>query len=272
MLSLDLLIATHRPEGLQRVAAQLLEPIAGIRYIVSWQNHGNAPVPESLSGRPDVEIHRFEGTGLSRNRNNALKHCSADLVLITDDDVTLFPEGLQQLRKAFEENPEVDLATFRTKYGDPSHYPARETKLCNPLPKGYYVSSIEIAFRRKLSRSLQFCPELGIGLETYKGGEDEIFLQTAIRRGFNCRFFPITINAHPHASTGTLAHFEAGHLRAAGLVIGLTYGRFSYPRAILKALRVARAGQASLPSALKNISKGFFAAPWFRRKNKDSLW
>ncbi len=74
--TLDLLVATHRPEGILRVAQMVLPPIAGVRYVVSWQNHHDAPEPEVLK-RPDVTILRFDGVGLSANRNNALANCTA---------------------------------------------------------------------------------------------------------------------------------------------------------------------------------------------------
>ena len=86
MLTLDIAIVTHRPEGIARVAAMNLPVIDGVRYVVSWQSHEEAPVPESLV-RDDVEIHRFDGRGISLNRNHAYDHCRADIVLNADDDL-----------------------------------------------------------------------------------------------------------------------------------------------------------------------------------------
>lgn len=222
--------------------------------------------------RTDVEIYRYEGVGLSNNRNNALKHSRGDIALITDDDVTLYAEGILQLRQAFEAHPEVDFATFRSEHGSPEHYPKKECKLSNPLPKGYYVATFEIAMRKGTAKILRFCPGAGPGTKPYSSSEDELILQTAIHRGFCCRYFPITINAHRHASTGLRPTLEDGHLQASGLIIRLTYGGASYMRVALKAWRVARSGQSSFVRALHMISVGWYAAPAFRRENSEWLW
>ena len=60
-MTLDLAMITHGPQGIERVATVLLPPQPGVRYVVSWQRHENAPIPTALL-RPDVEIHRFDGS------------------------------------------------------------------------------------------------------------------------------------------------------------------------------------------------------------------
>ena len=68
--------------------------LPGVRYIVSWQNHADAPVPETLLKRSDMEIYRLEEQGVSSNRNNALDHASTEVKQILDDEVTKLPEGI----------------------------------------------------------------------------------------------------------------------------------------------------------------------------------
>lgn len=267
--SLDLAVVTHQPEGIQRVAKMVLPPIEGVNYVVSWQNHQNAPVPESLK-RADVRIFRLEGRGISRNRNNAIANCCADIVLFADDDIIYYEDSFRHVREAFMQHPEVDVATFRSEHGDMSRFPAVETRLRRKAPPGYYVNSIEIAFRRK--SNLRCCEELGISAPTLHGGEDEAFLLSAIRRGLNCRFFPITICAHPHESTGTKSRMTPGNLMAAGCVIVLSYPVSAWLRVPLKAWRTWRMGKAGFASAFGNIIRGAMMAGGVRRRNRDSLW
>lgn len=271
MLTLDLAIVTHRPEGISRVAAMQLPAMEGVRYVVSWQSHEGAPVPPELM-RDDVEVHRFNGTGIAANRNNALAHCRADIVLFADDDITVNPEGLTGVRRVYEENPDVDVATFRSGYGDMSRFPATEADLTQGFPKGYSVSSIEMSLRRATAGSLRCCPELGIGSGRFLGGEDEAFLLTAIRRGLNCRFFPVTVCSHPDESTGTKNDLSDGNIRAAGVVIALAYPLTAFLRVPLKAWRLARSRRAPLWRALRLTAAGAFAAPALRRRNRDFLW
>lgn len=257
----DFAIATHRPEGIERVSSMLLPPTEGVRYVVSWQNHGDAPVPEDIALRDDVEVHRFEERGLSKNRNNALKYCKGDIIVSTDDDLIYYPEGLRQLRIAFQQQSDLDFATFRSDHGNMDKFPSEQVDLKGRLPKKYYAASFEIAFRRSTAGNLRFADEFGLGSPMFHCGDDEIFLLTAMRAGYRCRFLPITVCAHPHASTGYLERFTPEILMGLGATIRLIYPCSAALRIPIKARRVSKNGQASFWSALKWLSAGAWRAP-----------
>lgn len=268
--TIDVIIATHRPEGIKRVEAMKASELPGVRYIVSWQNHEDAPVPEALLKRPDMEVHRLDVSGVSRNRNNAIDHSRGDVIVIQDDDVTIYPEGLLALQRYYRDHPEVDFVTFRAELIVPKAYPSAETRLHIPFPKGYYGTSIELSFRRR--NGLRFCPELGLGAGVYDAGEDEAVLMTAIHRGLDCRFVPITVCEHMHHSTGTKGELTPANLRACGLVIAFLYPWSACLRVPLKAWRIARKGRAPFMHALWLCIKGAVAAPRVRRRNRKYLW
>ncbi len=270
--SLDLAVVTHRPEGIERVARMVLPPVEGVRYVVSWQDSRGASVPDSLAARPDVEIYRFEGKGISANRNNAFDHCRSDIVLFSDDDLIYNKEGLMRLREVYKENPTLDLATLQSQHGDPSRFPAGETRLTVNYPAGYSVCSIEISFRRKSLGALRLCPELGLGAPKLGAGEDEMFLLSAIKRGKDCRFFPITVCSHPADSTGSKRRLSRAYLRASGCVIALSYPLTSFLRIPLKAWRLSRSGRSGFFRALGSLTRGATMAPGLLRRNHDTLW
>ncbi len=56
MLELDIAICTYGADGPSRVAMMLLPPEEGVRYVVSWQEHGDAVLPEILKDRKDVAV------------------------------------------------------------------------------------------------------------------------------------------------------------------------------------------------------------------------
>lgn len=265
-LTLNLALITHRPEGIDRVANQNLPQVDGVRYIVSWQAHENAPVPPSLAARPDVEIHKFDAEGLSRNRNNAIEHCTGDIILFADDDIMYSAQNLCEIITTFQENPDVDVATFRSINDSGCVYPTESTPLGLRMPKNYFVSSVEIAFRRATAGSLRCCPELGLGSPRLHGGEDEAFLLSAILRGLNVRFFPITICEHDHPSTGTKSNPSDANLRASGCIIALYYGWSRIWRIPLKAFRLAKSGRASFIRALRHLISGSLAAHNIRKQ------
>lgn len=269
MTALDIAIATHRPEGIRRLADASLPMIEGVRYVISWQNHEDLPIPEELD-RPDIEIHRFDGVGLSLNRNNAIDHCKGDVVMIADDDLIYYPEGISALIKVYDENRDLDFVTFRTVREGAPRYPDEETPLSLPLPKGYHCSSIEISFRRQTG--LRCCPELGLGSRRFHCGEDEALFLTALHRGLECRYVPVVVSRHDHPSTGTAAKPRAEILRASGVVIALTYGAGAVLRVPLKAWRLSREGRAPFLKALYYLTAGALEANSLRRRNRPFLW
>lgn len=271
MLSLDIAIATHKAEGIMRLAARSLPHVEGVRYVVSWQAHGNIEVPAELD-RDDVKIIRFDAHGQSANRNNAMAHCTADVVLVSDDDVTYYPEGIKTLMEIFATSPRLDVATFRTRHGDMSRYPDRSFRIRERYPKNYYVGAIDIAFRRRRIGHLRFCEEFGFGSPKLHGGEDEIFLYSAVKRGLECRYFPVTIGRHPEESTGVKMAPTPSNIRANGCVMALMYPWTSVMRIPLKAWRLWKSGRSEFWYSLKYLAQGAWMAPAVLERNRKVMW
>jgi hypothetical protein len=266
MLTLDVAIATWKADGITRVVAMNLPQVEGVRYVVSWQGCEGLSVPEELLQRSDVSVCRTTERGLSANRNNALEHCTSDIVLISDDDLIYTAEQLQAVQRAFEEHPEVELATFRYVGDDASApagktYPATETDL-TVMPKNYWIATFEIAVRRQsLAGKVRFNTEFGPGAPFIASGEDEVFLLTARRRGCCCRFFPITITTHVGLTTGLRKITDVKVLHGMGAQIRLEYGVSAIPRIVLKAWRMSRNGQCRFLKGLCGLLRGWhFAA------------
>ena len=231
-------------------------PQEGVKYIVSWQEHENVPVPESMEDRKDVEVYRLDLKGLSSNRNNAIEHCKGDIILISDDDLRFKPDFANKICNAFEDDKDVDLGIFKIDFFNGKDYPAEECRLILPFPKNYYCSSVEIAFRRKKLKSLKFWNKMGLGNEFLQCGEDELFLLSAIKRGYNCKFFNKEIAIHPQDSTGDKT--SEGIHKGQGFILGLTYPFSSVFRIPLKAYRTGKTKKTAFLPVLFQLSKGYF--------------
>ena len=269
---LDVAIATHTPAGIGRVARQNLPKMHGVRYVVSWQSHEGAGVPESLLQRSDIDIYRFDAEGQSANRNNALRHCTGDIILIADDDVTYTARGLGALMDIFDADGDIDLVTFIGNNYPGRKFPSEPVAFSRRLPRHYHVCGIEIAFRRSAEPEAAFCTELGLNSPRLHGGEDEMFLLSAMRRGLRCKFFPVEVCRHRGESTGSKSRFSDANLRAAGCVMALTYPATAILRLPLKAWRVSAKGQSGFFRALHHLAAGMAAAPGVWRRNRASLW
>ncbi len=261
--TLDIAVCTYRKDGIERFAATNPPRIEGVRYILSWQARDGAKLPEALNGRDDIVVVEAPGYGLSLNRNNALKHCTAEFILIADDDVEYNAEGINRAIEAMRGDSDLALATFIVPRPSSPRYPAASCVLGQRMPRGYWVVSFEIMLRRKLVADLCFDTRLGIGAERMTCGEEEVFVLTARRRGLLCKFFPIEIGKHPHQSTGSKA--SPSIFRANGCVMALEFGRVKcIPRLWLKAWRAWRTNGANPLTTLVYLHQGLMASRNFR--------
>ena len=202
---LQVMICTYGREGLERVAAGAHPPVEGVEYLVSCQEYpgsGAYPIPKALL-RDDFRIITTDTKGLSVNRNIALANATASLLLISDDDVDYTAEGLHAVIDAFSRHPDTDIMTFR--YVSASHvksYPTHTCSLSDQVKK-CFMTSFEIAFRRKsVQGRIWFNENFGIGA-TFPFGEEDIFLRDCLDAGLKGIFEPVTIARHDgHTTSG----------------------------------------------------------------------
>lgn len=223
-IRLEVLICTLGTEGIGRVARASHPRVGGVRYIVSWQlpdmMQGTVPeVPDTLAGRADFTILPHDSRGLSVNRNYALAHASAPLVLISDDDVDYTAEGLSAVIREFDERPDHDLLAFRfASAGFPKTYPPSGFDLRHPA-RGYYVTSFEIGIRlgERTSR-LRFNEHFGIGAD-FGSGEESLLVDSALREGLRCAYVPVVICSHDGSTTACRDADSEDFVAAKGAVV-----------------------------------------------------
>lgn len=252
-MKLQVLIATHGPDGIQRLASTPPSVVDEVGYLITWQQSGTTAIPAALV-RPDIKIHRVHSTGLSNNRNEALKRSTAPLLLIADDDLTFYPEALTSLIAAFEARPGVEVITGRYDGEDNRQYPPCEYDLSRPR---HHVTSFEMALRRRvIERGVRFDPRFGLGAPRYEAAEEEFFLLDALRAGMQCRFIPLTICRH-QGSTTMFRTLTPGALRAQGVHVRATRPATALLRLPLIAWRHHRAGRSPLLAALWHLLQGW---------------
>lgn len=261
-LTLEVMISTCGPDGGRRVAAMRLPRVPRVSYLVSWQEPGEATVPEELASRDDVRIVTLSGLGLSRNRNNCLDHACGDLLMVADDDLRLYPEGLAAVIDTFERDPALEYGSFRYDSDVAKQYPSRECALTSgKLPKNFFQASVEIVIRRnsRVGR-LRFHESFGLGCQEFSSGEEELLLKRARDKGVNCRFIPVSTCYHPGESTGVKPSLADGTIRARGVCTAVEYPFTAAARVPLTAWRISRSGQAPFLRALRLLSAGALKA------------
>ena len=254
MLTINVAIATLGAEGIIRVSKMLPPEKPGVKYIISWQQYDEGPQPKALLERKDVQIYKFDGVGLSANRNNAVSKCNGDIILIADDDITYYPDFILKLRETYENDSDLDLAIFKVDFPYPKNYPDKDCRLTLPLPKNYYCSSIEISFRSKIKEYMKFYEDMGLGTGYMQCGEDELFLYSALKKGYNCNFVSKTIAIHEDISSGH--KISKGILRGQGFVIAALYPGSFFIRIPLKAYRLMKEHKIKFWWAFKGLREG----------------
>lgn len=233
--TLEVLISSMGAQGLKRLSWKYLPPVPGVSYLISLQwTDGELPAIPPLLRRSDIKVIFQNSKGLSHNRNAALAAATGEILLISDDDLNYFVEGLQAIRQLFNDRPDLDFATFKHIGGDRKKFPEQAFSFDSKPPKGYYLTSFELALRRSsLPAELSFSPNFGLGAPEFLANEEEIFLIDMLRSGLHGVFEPVVIVEHPRVTTG-VRRATAGVLRAQGATFRYKYG------AVLGLLHVLR--------------------------------
>ena len=259
---LDVLICTCGYAGIDRVSRMSLPEVDGVRYVVSWQiseDRSSLMVPRALRRR-DVSIFVSDTEGLSRNRNAALRNSYADICLIADDDLNYTAARLNSVMAVFESDTSLDIAAFMYDGGETEKvYPRDECDLHN-VCKGWYLTSFELAFRRKRIGELRFNELFGLGAPVLEAGEENLFLFSALKRGLKGRFFPIVITRHNGPTTGVRRVAEPGVLMSKGAYMYVAHRSTALLRIVLNAWREMRAGRMGFWHALRHGVRGLIYA------------
>ncbi len=270
MPELELLVCTYGLQGLERLARTQRPRLNGVTYLVSCQLPAQDQLPADILAvaspelqaflqRPDVSLHIIHSRGLSKNRNNALRLATAPLALISDDDVDYTAEGLQAVIRAFRNHPQADVISFQFRCEGPGKaYPTRPFNHRCPA-KGFYITSIEMAFRReRVQGRLRFNEHFGLGSEHFPMGEEAVLLHDMLKAGLECIYQPYVICSHPGQSTGPRELAQASHLQAKGAVLSYlhphTYALRLFKEALMNGIKKRVLARFFLANTLKGAS------------------
>lgn len=130
--------------------------------------------------------------GLSRSRNMAIRHATADICVIADDDEVFDDAYADIILKAYEDYPEADIIAFQVENDIKLTYPDKPARV--GYKRAMQTCSLEITFRRQriIDKGISFDEEMGSG--TGHGACEEIkFLFDSLRRGLRIQYVPMMI-------------------------------------------------------------------------------
>lgn len=222
--SFDLVVAT-----VDRVAplSRLLDSVGrqgGVtaRLIVVDQNADDR-LDAVLDAHPGLEVTRVRSArGLSRARNEGLRHVRADIVAFPDDDCA-YPDGLLgTVARRLAEQPELDGLTGRAVARDGAADPSWERAAAVLSSRNLWnrVISFTLFLRRELvERVGAFDERLGLGAgTTWSSGEEVEYVVRALRAGARIEYDPELVVTH------AVKRYTPAELRAVGLRDGASVG------------------------------------------------
>lgn len=266
-MKLQVLICTFG-RRIEEIDPSGMPQVDGVGYLVCCQNPEGLHLEtaaERLASRPDTDVLFFNDRGLSNNRNHAFDHATAPYLLISDDDISYTPDGLQALIEAFDADPTLDIVTSHASIPEKHIYPPDGHDLQQRY-RFYSPISFEIALRRSAieNKGLRFSPLAGIGGAYLTAGEENFFLLRALRTGLKGRFIDRTVSTHRGLTTCEHSATKAGTIRAKGALItadrGIAGALIRFP---LEAVR----STAPTCRAFANLLQGFV----YYLKNREKL-
>lgn len=255
-MDLKILMSTMDKESI--IDLNLHEKNISLKENVILINQCNSIINQKID---NVVMLTYREKGLSKSRNRALEQVKTGIGLIADDDVIYVKNYKEIIKRAYTENPDVDIITFQIKTFDGElfkNYPKKKY-LHNSLSV-LKVSSIEISFNieRIRGKNILFDEKFGLGSK-YAVGEEAIFLKDCLDKGLKILYIPEVIVLHQKESTGDL--LDENGLYYKGAIFKRIYGVLGIVMCLLFCLKKRKVRL----SFLKNIFKGYIS---FKRKVK----
>jgi glycosyltransferase involved in cell wall biosynthesis len=168
----------------------------------------NAPTEADLAKAPagkNVELLSFAGVGVTKLRNQVLKHAKGKYVIFSDDDITFKEKGIEEAISYLQTTgaglllgQAVDEAGALRK-----SYPAKAQRLnkLNSAKAATYEMIVDL--EQVKAAGVLFDENFGAGAEVTYLGDEYIFICDLVSAGVRCDFVPIVLASHPTVSSGS---------------------------------------------------------------------
>ncbi len=233
MLTFDLVVATL---GRSNELGALLDSLESqsyqaFRVLVVDQNEDDRAAA-TLARHPEINMLRLlSEPGLSRSRNVALPHVSADVVGFPDDDCSYPADLLERVATRLSERPDLDGVTGRAADAHGNHSDRWPTVRCPVTMATVWnrVNSHTLFLRREaVERAGPFDESLGLGSgRRWHSGEETDFVVGALRAGARIEYDPSFVIVHPQRRP-TPAELRALGARD-GASVGFILRKHRYP-------------------------------------------
>lgn len=160
---------------------------------------------ELTSNKPNIKVVNSYQRGLPLSRNLAIKHATAEVCLIADDDIVYLPKLKTIIERAYATYKNADMISFQAvdeRGGLFDNYTKDSIHNAKTLKRN---CSITLSFNRKsfVAQKVYFNKFFGLG-SVFKGEDEYVFLMNAFNKGLKMYHCPENIVMHIGVSSGKL--------------------------------------------------------------------
>lgn len=177
--------------------------------IIINQGEENRYEQFSYNGHSICAYH-FAERGVGLSRNSALMRASAQISVVSDEDIVYREDAAEKIISAFEEHPEADMLLFNVKVQESrATYHIQNFGRVRLHNCGRYPA-YSFAFRTDRVRKLRVTfPLLYGGGAKYSNGEDSLFISDCLKKGMRIYAVPEEIGEEiPRPSTWFFGYDE----------------------------------------------------------------
>ena len=261
--SFDLVVATvGRVQELGRFLDSLeAQEYPRVRVLVIDQNE-DAQLEPILTGRGAEIVHLRSRPGLSRARNGALGHVTADIVAFPDDDCLYPPGSLGRLAERFSSDSLLDGLTGRAQDASGTSAASWKTDPARLTDDNLWNRAISFTIflrRTVVERVGTFDERLGLGSNgPWSSGEEIDYLIRAVRGDARIEYAPTFVVRH-----GVRIDDARVGLRD-GASVGYLLRKHGYPLSSVARMLVRPAGGIVVSLLHRDLAKGGYQLATFR--------
>ncbi|GLI56798.1 hypothetical protein PM10SUCC1_23120 [Propionigenium maris DSM 9537] len=196
-MKIEILISTMNRRNIEELELETKNIFSDCLIVNQITTNNLKLIKEELT-KGNVRLISFRERGLSISRNRALEKAKGDILLLTDDDVYYKKNFEKKIMKEFEKDKNLDILTFKAETSMGEDFKRYSKKSYTHNRRSILkVSSIEIAIRKSSVEKfdLKYDELFGLG-SLYETGEENIFLQEALKKGCSIKFVPISVAIH----------------------------------------------------------------------------
>lgn len=222
-------------------AAELISQMGIIGdAVIANQTLQNRGFTEAATEHGKALIVNHPTIGVGKNRNMALTFASRELLLFSDDDVTLYKNYEQTVEEAFDRLDKADAIIFNidTESTERRQYQIIKIKKCGRFSRMPY-GACRIAVRREalLKVNIHFSELFGGGC-IFPSGEDSILLRDFIVKGLRLYVYPATIGNVSFDQSSWFTGGDERYFYGKGAMYECSYPFTKFMRYIYIALRI----------------------------------